>query len=302
MDKWTELTITTEYEKWDLLEKELYSQGFYSFELIDPRMDQIDNREGRWDFFDEEIFKDVYDGITVKLYSEKDSSEFDELLKTIYEEDLGEISIKEIDDEDWKNNWKSFYTTVEIGQKLAIKPTWENYDNSQGRFVIELDPGMAFGTGGHETTKMCLENLEKYLAPKDDVLDIGCGSGILAIASKMLGAKNVIGADFDEKAIEISRENAALNNVDVEFRMSDLFSNITEKVDLIVANIVAEIIVLLVKDARDYLKPNGYFISSGIIEERAHLVEDALNNNNFEIVEKTIENQWVSIVGRLKDA
>ncbi|NLD17620.1 MAG: 50S ribosomal protein L11 methyltransferase [Tissierellia bacterium] len=302
MDKWTELTITTEYDKWIFLEKELYNHGFYSFELIDPRMDQIDNREGRWDFFDEDIFNDVYDGITVKLYSQEDFNEFEDLLQTIYEEDLGDANLTEIDDEDWKNNWKSFYSTMEIGNKFTIKPTWEEYSNVDNRHVIEIDPGMAFGTGGHETTKMCLEHLEKYLKPGDDVLDIGSGSGILAIASKFLGADVVIGTDLDEKAVEIAKENANLNNVEVEFIVSNLFSNVKNTADIIVSNIVAEVLVLLLEDIDKYLKPGGYFISSGIIEERAKLVEDALIKNNFEIIEKTIDNQWVSIVGRLKDA
>lgn len=302
MDKWTELTITTEYDKWIFLEKELYNHGFYSFELIDPRMDQIDNREGRWDFFDEDIFNDVYDGITVKLYSQEDFNEFEDLLQTIYEEDLGDANLTEIDDEDWKNNWKSFYSTMEIGNKFTIKPTWEEYSNVDNRHVIDIDPGMAFGTGGHETTKMCLEHLEKYLKPGDDVLDIGSGSGILAIASKFLGADVVIGTDLDEKAVEIAKENANLNNVEVEFIVSNLFSNVKNTADIIVSNIVAEVLVLLLEDIDKYLKPGGYFISSGIIEERAKLVEDALIKNNFEIIEKTIDNQWVSIVGRLKDA
>lgn len=302
MDKWTELTITTEYDKWIFLEKELYNHGFYSFELIDPRMDQIDNREGRWDFFDEDIFNDVYDGITVKLYSQEDFNEFEDLLQTIYEEDLGDANLTEIDDEDWKNNWKSFYSTMEIGNKFTIKPTWEEYSNVDNRHVIEIDPGMAFGTGGHETTKMCLEHLEKYLKPGDDVLDIGSGSGILAIASKFLGADVVIGTDLDEKAVGIAKENANLNNVEVEFIVSNLFSNVKNTADIIVSNIVAEVLVLLLEDIDKYLKPGGYFISSGIIEERAKLVEDALIKNNFEIIEKTIDNQWVSIVGRLKDA
>lgn len=302
MDKWTELTITTEYDKWIFLEKELYNHGFYSFELIDPRMDQIDNREGRWDFFDEDIFNDVYDGITVKLYSQEDFNEFEDLLQTIYEEDLGDANLTEIDDEDWKNNWKSFYSTMEIGNKFTIKPTWEEYSNVDNRHVIEIDPGMAFGTGCHETTKMCLEHLEKYLKPGDDVLDIGSGSGILAIASKFLGADVVIGTDLDEKAVEIAKENANLNNVEVEFIVSNLFSNVKNTADIIVSNIVAEVLVLLLEDIDKYLKPGGYFISSGIIEERAKLVEDALIKNNFEIIEKTIDNQWVSIVGRLKDA
>ncbi len=301
MNKWTELIITTEYDDWEVLEQELYTKEFYSFELIDPRIEKVENRKGRWDFFDKEVFKEVYDGITVKLYGDSDS-DFKDLIEVINEKNLGKVTLREIDDEDWKNNWKSFYSTMEIGDKFTIKPTWEEYDNIDNRFVLELDPGMAFGTGGHETTKMCLEHLEKYLIPGNSVLDIGSGSGILAIASKLLGAGSVIGTDLEEQTVEIAKENAKLNCVDVEFRISDLFSNIDEKADLIVANIVAEVLVLLLNDIENYLNPGGYFISSGIIEERCHLVENALIDNNFEIIDKSIENEWVSLVGRLKDA
>lgn len=301
MNKWIELIITTEYDKWEGLEEELYNNEFYSFELIDPRIENVENRKGRWDFFDKDVFKEVYDGITVKIYGESDF-DFKDLIEVINEQDLGKVNLREIDDEDWKNNWKSFYSTMEIGDKFTIKPTWEEYNNIENRFVIELDPGMAFGTGGHETTKMCLEHLEKYLNPGNNVLDIGSGSGILAIASKLLGAGTVIGTDLEEQTIEIAKKNAKANGVDIEFRISDLFSNVDEKIDLIVANIVAEVLVLLLNDIEKHLVSGGYFISSGIIEERSQLVEEALVNNNFEIVHKSVENEWVSLVGRLKDA
>lgn len=301
MNKWTELIITTEYDDWEVLEQELYTKEFYSFELIDPRIEKVENRKGRWDFFDKDVFKEVHDGITVKLYGES-HSEFSDLIEVINEKKLGNITLKEIDDEDWRNNWKSFYSTMEIGKRFTIKPTWEEYENVDNRFVLEIDPGMAFGTGGHETTKMCLENLEKYLTPGDNVLDIGSGSGILAIASRFLGAKTVIGTDLEEQTIKIAKENARLSGVDIEFRISDLFSNVDEKADLIVANIVAEVLVLLLADIDKHLKPGGYFICSGIIEERSKLVEDALLANNFEIIDKSMENEWVSLVGRLEDA
>lgn len=301
MNKWTELIITTEYEKWEVLEQELYNNEFYSFELIDPRIEKVENRKGRWDFFDKDVFKEVYDGITVKIYGDSDS-DFKDLIEVIDEKNLGKVTLREIDDEDWKNNWKSFYSTMEIGKRFTIKPTWEEYENVDNRFVLEIDPGMAFGTGGHETTKMCLEHLEKYLIPGNSVLDIGSGSGILAIASKLLGAGSVIGTDLEEQTVEIAKENAKLNCVDVEFRISDLFSNIDEKADLIVANIVAEVLVLLLNDIENYLNPGGYFICSGIIEERSKLVEDALLANKFEIIDKSMENEWVSLVGRLQDA
>lgn len=303
-EKWNELIIKTEYEKWQDLENFLYSNDIYSFELIDPRMENIKNEEGRWDFIDEDIFKNQHEGITVKLYTSNDQTEIDliTLKKDIESQNLGKSEIYLIDDKDWKNNWKSFYETQEIGGKLVIKPTWEEYENKDNRHIIKLDPGMAFGTGGHETTRMCLEKLEKYIKINDTVLDIGCGSGILSIASKFLGAKKVIGTDLDPKAIEISKENAKLNDVSVDFLVSNLFENINESGNLIIANIIAEIVVLLIEDLDKYLFEDGYFICSGIISEKSHLVEDALELKGYKILEKSIDNEWVCIVARRNNA
>lgn len=302
-NKWNELIITTEYENWSKLESYLYSNDIYSFELIDPRMENIDNREGRWDFIEDDIFKDSYDGITVKIYSSDDNAADIKRIKTeLGEKKLGNSKLNLIDDEDWKNNWKSFYETQEIGEKIVIKPTWEKYGNKDNRYIIELDPGMAFGTGGHETTRMCLIHLQKYLKKNDDVIDIGCGSGILSIAAKMLGANYVIGADLDENAVEISKANGEHNKVSVDFVVSNLFSEINVKGNVVIANIVAEIVALLIKDLKNYLIHGGIFICSGIIEEKSYIVEEALNDYGFEILEKMQDNEWISIVAREKDA
>lgn len=301
MKSWAELTIFVEFDKWSTLEGELYDREFYSFELIDPRIEQFDDKELRWDFIDEDMFQNAFEGITVKVYGE-DYSEFQDLLENIEDKDLGSYTLKNIDDQDWKNNWKNFYSTMEIGKKITIKPTWEEYENLENRYLIELDPGMAFGTGGHETTKMCLEHLEKIVKAGDLVLDIGSGSGILAIAAKKLGAGQVIGTDLDEEAVIIARKNAKLNEVEAEFRVSNLFSNVNEVADLIVSNIVAEIIVLLLEDIGEHLKPGGYFISSGIIEEKSYLVEEALVEKKFFIIDKVTEGEWVSLVARFNNA
>lgn len=298
-NKWNELTIQSPYETWPKLEEYLYSKDLFSFELIDPRMENIENEKGRWDFIEEDIFKGAFDGISVKLYSsDEDALDLRAIAKEIEEKNLGKCSLVLIDDQDWKNNWKAFYEVQEIGPKVVIKPSWESYDNKDGRIVIELDPGMAFGTGGHETTKMCLILLQKYLHEGDKILDIGCGSGILSVAGKLLGASSVIGADLDEKAVEISKKNASHNKVDVDFRTSNLFSEISSKGDLVIANIVAEIIVVLIDQLRNHLEPGGIFICSGIIEEKSAMVERALEENGFELLEKMTENEWVALVAR----
>lgn len=303
-NKWNELTIRTEYDKWPDLEGFLYENDLYSFELIDPRLENIENIPGRWDFIEEDLFKDQFQGITVKIYTTDDDNlvNLEEIKNSIRERKLGETNLMLIDNQDWKNNWKDFYETQEIGEKIVIKPTWESYDNKDNRHIIELDPGMAFGTGGHETTRMCLLHLQKYLKVGNNVIDVGCGSGILSIASKMLGADKVIGCDLDKSVVDISKENAKLNRANVEFVESDLFSNINIKANLVIANIVAEIIVLLIKDLNDYLFSDGIFICSGIIKDKSYLVEESLIENAYEILEKTEENNWISIVARNKNA
>lgn len=299
-DKWIELIIYCEYENWEELENFLYSNDLYTFEIIDPRIEN--NNEGRWDYIEEDIFKDQFDGVTIKLYGDLDKLDFyKNIQNTIEEKNLGKTNINIIDDQDWKNNWKDFYEVSEIGNSIVIKPTWEDYDNKE-KIIIELDPGMAFGTGGHETTKMCLEFIEKYLKKGDKVLDIGCGSGILSIAAKKLGADSVIGTDFDKKAVEISNENKNLNNVDVEFRYSDLFSNLEESGDLIISNIVAEVLVKLLDDIHNHINKNGIMILSGIISEKSNIIEEKLEEENFQILEKKEDDEWVAIVARCNNA
>lgn len=302
IDNWDELIIKTEYENWTKLEEFLYKNELYSFEMIDPRLENIKNDKGRWDFIEDNIFEDSFNGITIKLYSSNDEIDLYFIKEKIENLNLGSTEISVINDEDWKNNWKSFYSAQKIGKKLLIKPTWEEYDNIDERVIINLDPGMAFGTGGHETTKMSLEYIEKYLTFGDDVIDIGCGSGILSIASKLLGAENVLGADLDLKAVEISKANANLNKVNVKFIQSDLFSKINAKGNLIIANIVAEVLLDLINELDNYLHSKGIFICSGIIIEKSNLVEAELIKNGYEIIDKSQENGWVCLVARRKDA
>lgn len=298
-NKWNELIIKTEYDEFPKLESYLYENEIYSFEIIDPRIENIDNREGRWDFIEDDIFKSEFDGITVKIYS---SSEDKDTLKNYKSEidslNLGITELNLIDDEDWKNNWKNFYKVQEIGENLVIVPEWEDYENKDNRITLNLNPKMAFGTGGHETTRMCLIAIEKYLKNGDDLFDLGCGSGILSIAAKKLGAAKVDGADYDEKAVEISKENAEIENVDIRFFHSDLFSSVDSKYQIIVANIVAEILVKVVDELDNYLCKDGIFICSGIIEEKSNLVINALEEKGYEILEKNSENEWVCIVAR----
>lgn len=186
-----------------------------------------------------------------------------------------EITINTVDDEDFAETWKKYYKPIKIGNRILIKPSWEEYTLDENDILIELDPGMAFGTGTHETTAMCTEALEKYVKPEDIVYDIGCGSGILSIVAAKLGAKKVVGVDLDELCVKVSNENIVLNHVKqiVEIKKGNLLDVVEGKANIIVSNIIAEIIASMTKDLKHYLVDNGIFITSGIIIEKIPLVE-----------------------------
>ncbi len=208
-----------------------------------------------------------------------------------------------IKNEDWENNWKKYFKPFKIGEKLLIKPAWEEIDDACGRAVLNIEPGLAFGSGTHETTKLCLTALEKYINENSKVLDIGSGSGILSIASLLLGAKSALGVDIDKLAVKTAKENALRNGFD-ESKFKVVLGNLTDKVsgkyDVILANIVADAIIRLSEDVGDFMSENGVFITSGIIDERQNEVETALFENGFKIIDKKEENGWALFTAVLK--
>lgn len=210
-----------------------------------------------------------------------------------------DVSHCEVDDEDWANSWKDHFHTRMIGEHLVIKPSWKTYEPAAKDMVIELDPGMAFGTGTHPTTAMCLKMIEKYVRTGHRVLDVGAGSGILMIAAKKCGAITVWGVDNDPVAVTIARENLVLNQVpETDFRVfaSDLVADVDQPFDVVIANILSSVVIDLVPTLSDVLTDNGLFICSGIIEEKAEAVLDALQANGFVIHETLHEDAWVCIV------
>ncbi|SHE30714.1 ribosomal protein L11 methyltransferase [Caldanaerobius fijiensis DSM 17918] len=211
----------------------------------------------------------------------------------------GTISITEVYEEDWANSWKKYYKPVKIGPKIVVKPDWEEYEPEDGEIVIEMDPGMAFGTGTHETTRMCIIMLQKYVEPGMNVFDVGCGSGILAITAAKLGASRVLASDIDDVAVNVAKENVQKNGVSdvITVKKSDGLKEVNEigPADLIVANIIADVIIKITHDVRENLKNNGIYIASGIIRDREKDVVEKLKTEGFSIEEIMYDGEWVTI-------
>ena len=297
--KYIEMTINTSKDKKDIIEGILFDYGIYTTEEVSTDLvDELDQDEKDWDFIDYPLLNSEKDIFAIKVYPEN-LEDAKKLKDELEEKSLGNSKIEEKDDEDWANNWKKYYKPLEIGDSLAIVPEWEEYESN--RKIIKINPGMAFGTGTHESTYMCLELLEKYVNEGDEIFDIGCGSGILAIAALKLGAKRALAIDIDDKCIDASHENAKLNNVEdkMEIKKGNRLDVVKGRADLIVSNIIAEIIVDEIKNLKNHMDPGGIFITSGIIKERRQMVMDALVENNFEIIDEIEKNNWLAIVGKL---
>ena len=204
-------------------------------------------------------------------------------------------------EEDWINNWKQYFHPIPVGEKLLIRPTWEDTYEAGNRKVLHLEPGLAFGTGTHETTRLCMELLEQYVAPGCSVLDIGCGSGILSVAALLLGAQSAVGVDIDELAVKTAVQNAELNQVAQAF--TGICGNLTDQVEgqyhIVVANIVADVIITLTKDVEQFMYPDTVYLMSGIIDTREQDVLEELKEK-FEIVSRREEKGWVALAARRK--
>ena len=212
----------------------------------------------------------------------------------------GEITIKYAEEKDWAEAWKQFYHTIKVGRRIVIKPAWEEYEPSRDDVVVELEPGMAFGTGLHATTRLCLEALEAHLRPGWNVVDFGTGSGILAMAAAKLGASLVIAFDADETAARVARQNVQRNDLEefIEVHQTDKLDFITDQVDLVTANIISETIMTNADALARVLRTGGVLIASGITENKSLDVEQSLRNAGFDITDTLSEEEWVALVAR----
>lgn len=310
MDKdWIEVTVVTSSEATEAVSGFFYNTGVKGVSIIDSEDVEFKKRNpGDWDYFDETIL-DIKTGAVVKGYFKKDEN-FDEYLEYIKESveklpefgfDKGEgvVTAVKVNEEEWENNWKKYYKPTKIGDRILVKPIWENYEPKDNDVIVELDPGMAFGTGTHETTRMCIKSLEKYVDKNSVVFDIGTGSGILSISASKLGAEKVIAVDLDPVAVDSARKNVSYNHIDnVEVLHGDLMEVVEGKADIVVANIIADVIIFLAEGVKDFIKREGYFISSGIILSRQEDVINKLKSCGFEILEVINDSEWACIVSK----
>ena len=291
----------------------LMNRGITDAVVDDPNdIDALLQKEHgyEWDYIDDEVLALKNEEPLVTFYVD-DSDEGRSLFAKIKDDcgncavsaDYGSLACEArvVDDEDWKDKWKEYFKPSKITDTLVVKPSWEEYAAKEGEKVIEIDPGQAFGTGTHETTSLCIKLMEKYSAEGKKVLDVGCGSGILSIAAGLLGAKDVLGIEIDPVAVPIARENVALNGLSdrVSVRLGDLTKGVDYKADIIVANLMADLVMALSKDAARHLEKGGIYISSGILVEKEELVRRAIEDCGFEIVEIAEDGDWCAICARI---
>ena len=308
MENWIEITIHTTNEASEIVESILLDYGSTGVAIEDPTTleENLHDDFGTIVELSPTDYPEV--GVIVKGYINelnfddetfnRFKDELEQLGKNINIGEFFKIETTTIQDSDWENSWKDYFDILNIGEKFVIVPTWREYVNEEGKYVINIDPGMAFGTGGHETTSLCIKNLEKYVKPHDNVIDVGCGSGILSIAASYLTDGSLKAVDLDKLAVDVSRENFALNNLEnrIEVEEASLLTKETKKYDVIVANILAHIIELMLEDAYKLLEDGGYFITSGIIKDKKDELLEKMLEQGFKLVEETSDNEWYSFV------
>lgn len=311
--KWSEICIHTTNEAIEPISNILHESGANGVVIENPLDLSMERESVFGEIFELSIEDYPPEGVYVKAYLPSNSF-LHETVEEIKQEitnlssfgiDLGSnsVTINEVDEENWATAWKKYYKPAKITDKITITPSWEEYTpKSSEEVIIELDPGMAFGTGTHPTTILSIQALEKYIRKNDLVIDVGCGSGVLSIAAALLGANEVYAYDLDEVAVNSTELNTKLNKVDqvVHTKQNNLLNGVNRQANVIVSNILAEIIVKFTKDAKENLVPGGYFITSGIIQAKKQMVIDDLENQGFNIVEINELEDWVSIIAQKK--
>ncbi|PKM66967.1 MAG: 50S ribosomal protein L11 methyltransferase [Firmicutes bacterium HGW-Firmicutes-2] len=302
--KWTKLKIHVAPLSVDAVSNMLFDLGMEGLEIEDQYLSESDKEAMYANYVTDTlvpleeyrvvVYLDEHQDIHVcRTDIEKGLND----LRTFLEIGSGVITIETMPDEDYENKWKTFYKPFRVGDHMVITPIWEKPDLIEGDMVIAIDPGMAFGSGTHETTYLCIEALQACDHDLGQVADIGCGSGILAIAAVRLGAKSAIGVDIDENAVKIAKENVKHNALEdkVTICKGDLLENILSPVNTVIANILAEVIIDITEDVKKILHTSGVFIASGILNEKEKAVTDSLTHAGFNILEIRRKGEWVAI-------
>ena len=310
---WMEYTILTTTEASDLISQVLMDAGSTGT-MIEDKNDVAANQrpEGQWDIIDEAIARRIGDDVKVTGYFEVDGKLSDRVafiegeLRRLRAMDLGmdlgklETRRHDVAEQDWTESWKAAFKPFRLGEHMIVKPSWEQVETRPGDHVIEIDPGMAFGTGTHETTGMCVTLVEKYVKPGDAVIDIGTGTGILAIAAAHMGASPVLATDLDAVAVRVAAENVKINGFEgvIDVRCGDLLDVVKESGDVVIANIISDVIVMLARPVRERIVEGGIFICSGISLERRQDVLDALAEADFDVLDDVTQGEWCAMAAR----
>ena len=316
--KWLALHIDTSPAGLEPVENMLISLGIDSFAVEDEAdfHQFLEQNKQYWDYVDEELDRSMSGKCRVTFYAGESDQGFAQVaavrmamaeLKKAHPDYAPLLmTVDGIEDADWENNWKAFYKPMEIGERLIVVPDWEQAETGD-RVELRLNPGLAFGTGSHATTRLCLTALENHVEKGMRVLDLGCGSGILSIASLLLGAESAFACDIDEKAVDIAYENAALNGVGRDrytVRAGDVLSDkglrreLGDGYDIVAANIVSDVIIALAPAVSRWMKPEGWFLCSGIIDDRAAEVRQVLEENGFAVAEEGQSEGWFGFLCR----
>lgn len=309
---WLKISISTEKEAEEIVSEVLISSGAAGVEIEGSGIAEQTNIPP--ELLDSDLFKNI--PFSVSAYfgcgntEQNILAEIKSKLENIKNADLEvplgslEVSTAVVDEEDWANAWKAYFKPTWVSDFVVIKPTWEDYQKQGDEIIVEIDPGMAFGTGTHATTRMCVGMLGEFLEPGMEVIDVGCGSGILAIVAAMLGAKNVHALDVDEVAVLVTKENSKINGCEgvMKVQRSDLLKQLAEdeKADIIIANIISDIVLVLLEDVHLKLKENGMFICSGIIDSRVDEIIKKLEEKKYRIIKISEEGEWRAIAAKYK--
>ncbi|HRR76816.1 MAG TPA: 50S ribosomal protein L11 methyltransferase [Ruminococcus sp.] len=316
--EWTEVNIYTTTAAIELLTVKLMDIGIKGFAIQDAEdfNEFLENKNGQWDYIDDDLMglSHCETCITVYLPCNEQGADMLSAIRSMLSELKSsdsegaygrlEAELTSIREEDWANNWKQYFKPLKVGEKLVIKPSWEEYNDDGQCIILEIDPASSFGTGQHHTTRLCLELLEKSLNSGDKLLDMGCGSGILSIGALLLGAGNAVAVDIEQNAAETALENAVKNHISPDVYKTyfgniltdeKLASEIDDKYDIITANIVADVLIAMKDHFVRYIRKGGTLIVSGIIEERMDEVISALESVGFKGPEANLKEGWAAV-------